>query len=108
MVKINIPININENHLKDSRIIKLFKTTKHIFLTYYYKMDDYAFIYKCSFFESKRHTISHTDMYFNEEKHTRWVHCSRGHATVSVIRVLKNSEEYKSAINNSKRQNQLI
>ena len=68
-------------------------------------MDDYAFIYKCSFFESKRHTISHTDMYFNEEKHTRWVHCSCDHATVSVIRVLKNSPEHESAINNSKREN---
>ncbi len=71
-------------------------------------MENYGFIYKCSFFDSKRHTVSHTDMYYNEEKHTRWVHCTRDYTTVSVIRVLKNSEEYKSAIKNSQQENELV
>ena len=71
-------------------------------------MENYAFIYKCSFFESEKHTVSHTDMYYNEEKHTRWVHCTRDYTTVSVIRVLKNSEEYKSAIKNSQQENELV
>ena len=31
------------------------------------------FIYKISWFESKRHKISHTDMYYENAEHTKWV-----------------------------------
>lgn len=31
------------------------------------------FIYKISWFESKRHKIPHTNMYFEKPEHTRWV-----------------------------------
>ena len=31
------------------------------------------FIYKISWFETKRHTKSHTNMYFENPEHTKWV-----------------------------------
>lgn len=68
-------------------------------------MDEQGIIYKCSWFETKRHRISHTDMYFKELKDTLWVFDScdynRGLATVLVIKVSKNSNEYDSAVSNS-------
>ena len=61
-------------------------------------------IFKMSWYESKRHRISHTDMYFNEEKHTRLGH-DDPLCKIEVIRVLKSSHEYTSAIENSQREN---
>jgi hypothetical protein len=67
--------------------------------------DELAVIYKMSFYQSPRHTKSHTDTYYAEERDTRW-----GHRTVwedgtickiYVILVLKESKEYRMAINNS-------
>ena len=69
-----------------------------------YKMTT-KFIYKCSFFESKRHKISHTDMYYQKAEHTEWVLKSaaylNGLAKVEYIMVAANSNEYKSAVENS-------
>ena len=75
--------------------------------------NDYEFIYMVSMYETKRHRISHTDMYFKEAKDTHWlwigdesgsgkVICSSGYGLVHYIRVKKDSVEYKSAIENSK------
>ena len=75
--------------------------------------NDYEFIYMVSMYETKRHSISHTDLYFKEAKDTQWlwiddesgsgkVICSSGYGLVHYIRVKKDSVEYKSAIENSK------
>ena len=74
--------------------------------------NDYEFIYMVSIYETKRHRISHTDMYFKEVKDTQWlwigdesglkVICSSGYGMVHYIRVKKDSKEYKMAIENSK------
>ena len=62
-------------------------------------------IYICSWFETKRHKKSHTDMYFKELKDTLWVFdtydYNHGLARVEVIKVSKNSYEYNSAVSNS-------
>tara|TARA_R110001606_G_scaffold282330_1_gene430966 strand:- start:265 stop:1029 length:765 start_codon:yes stop_codon:yes gene_type:complete len=57
-------------------------------------------IYKMSWYESKRHSKSHTDMYYEKEEHTRWAHFSEL-CRISVMYVTEDSNEYKSAINNS-------
>ena len=68
---------------------------------------EYKFIYKMSWYESKRHKISHTDMYFQYEKDTRWVYdrvYNDGQwFDITVVRVPINSSECKSAIGNSKK-----
>ena len=61
-------------------------------------------IFKMSWYKSKRHRISHTDMYFSEEKHTRLAY-DDPLCKIEVIRVLKSSHEYTSAIENSQREN---
>ena len=66
--------------------------------------EEYAYIYKCSFFESKRHRISHTDMYFQKEEHTRWVH-NDPLGKVFVIKVRTDSVYYESAVDNSNNPN---
>ena len=68
-------------------------------------MDEKEIICKCSWFDSKRHRKSHTDMYYKELKDTLWVFDScdykNGLARVEVIKVSKNTNEYDSAVNNS-------
>ena len=63
---------------------------------------EYKFIYKMSWYESKRHKISHTDMYFQYEKDTRWVYdrvYNDGQwFDITVVRVPINSWEYESAV----------
>ena len=71
--------------------------------------DEFAVIYKMSFYDSSRHRISHTDMYYAEEKHTRWGHRSPLEdgciCKIYCILVSKNTHYYNSAISNSERMN---
>jgi hypothetical protein len=59
------------------------------------------FVYKMSWFESKRHTISHTDMYFARESDTRWGH-HNPLCTITVVAVERGTPEYESAIESTK------
>ena len=63
------------------------------------------YVYKCSWFESKKHKISHTDMYFNHLDHTLWVLDSfdyqEGLARVELVPVERDSPEYEMALANS-------
>jgi len=69
------------------------------------EIDEQELIYICSWFETKRHRKSHTDMYFKELKDTLWVFdtydYNHGLARVEVIKVSKNTNEYTSAVSNS-------
>lgn len=60
------------------------------------------FIYKCSWFESKRHKKSHTDMYYEKAEHTEWVVKSFpwavGLAKVEYIAVPVDSKYYEMAV----------
>ena len=54
-----------------------------------------------SWYDSKRHTKSHTDMYYLQEHDTRWGH-ENELCRISVIEVEETSKEYDSAVNNDK------
>jgi hypothetical protein len=64
-----------------------------------------CYIYKCSWYEDTICKNSHTDMYFENVKHTYWVFDTpdyfNGLADVKLIKVSKNSYEYISASSNS-------
>lgn len=65
-----------------------------------------AFIYRISWFETKKHIISHTDMYYLNPEDTYWAF--EGDWDDEVFRVeyicvSKDSKEYESAVNNSTR-----
>jgi len=89
-------------------------------------MSDIKYIYKVSIYESKRHTISHTDMYFSKLEDCLWIYDNHYynsktddledryyHLTespppklndffdIQIIRVLDNDDRYKSAFSNS-------
>ena len=68
-------------------------------------MDEKEIIFKCSWYESKRHRKSHSNMYFKELKDTLWVfdryEYNHGLARVELIKVSKNTNEYTSAVSNS-------
>ena len=62
-------------------------------------------IYRISWFESKRHRISHTSMYFNRLKDTQWVYdrCwGKQVVKIEVIQVTEGSNEHNCAIKCSK------
>jgi hypothetical protein len=63
------------------------------------------FIYRCSWFKTKRHTKSHTTMCFEKAEHTKWIFCSDDwfHELVKIeyIMVDVDQEYYKSAVRNS-------
>ena len=66
------------------------------------------YIYKMSWFESKRHHKSHTDMYYLNAEDTKWVFetcplCN--HYRVELIQVLSNSSWYGSASRNTELKN---
>jgi len=61
----------------------------------------YKFIYKMSWFESKRHRISHTNMFYLREEDTRWGHENQL-CKILVFKCCVKSNEYDSAVNNSK------
>ena len=77
-------------------------------------MEEYGYVYKVSSYETPRHTISHTDMYFRDPEHTHWIftHTTynekthrNGDSSVQYIRVSKSSQVWASAISNSDLQN---
>lgn len=63
------------------------------------------YIYKCSWFETKRHSKSHTNMYFLKAEHTYWIFNSMewfdGLVRIELIMVDENTDYYKSAVENS-------
>tara|TARA_B110000285_G_C14967779_1_gene534973 strand:+ start:305 stop:826 length:522 start_codon:yes stop_codon:yes gene_type:complete len=69
------------------------------------------YIYKMSWFDTKRHLISDTDMYFAEEEHTRWGQnwikgCNGSDiCKIFVIQVTICSDEYRMAVKNSANRN---
>jgi len=69
--------------------------------------DTQALIFKCSWYESRRHRISHTDMFFEELRDTLWVWhqilVPNEMRKVEVIKVSKDSDEYRMAIESSSR-----
>jgi hypothetical protein len=67
--------------------------------------DERRYIYKCSWFETKKHKISHTDMYFENAEDTKWIFETQDWfldlVRVEYIMVHSSRNEYKSAVNNS-------
>jgi hypothetical protein len=75
---------------------------------YNYKMDnEKKYIYKCSWFETKKHKISHTDMYFEKAEDTKWIFETRDWfddlVRIEYIMVHISRREYESAVSNSNR-----
>jgi len=68
--------------------------------------NEIKYIYKCSWFETKKHKISHTDMFFENAEDTKWIFESRDWfldlVRIEYIMVKSSRNEYKSAVNNSK------
>ena len=65
---------------------------------------EYAFIYKISWYESKKHRVSGTDMYYLNPEDTTWIYerCWNDEVVkVEYIRVLKNSVYYSTAYDSS-------
>lgn len=64
------------------------------------------YVYKVSWFESRRHKNSHTIMYFESQESVKWVlntfEWYRDLARVEFIKVDEFSREYESAVNNTK------
>jgi len=69
-------------------------------------------IYKCSWFETKRHQKSHTDMYFFKAEHCGWVFGSddyhNGLCRVELIPVLTCTVAYQSAVDNSEKKDERL
>lgn len=65
--------------------------------------DNYAYIYKVSFFESRRHSISWSDMYFADAKDTHFALQNNPGRPKKVfyIRISKDTLEYTGAVFNS-------
>ena len=59
----------------------------------------FKYIYCMSWYESKRHSISTTDIYFLKEKDTRWGH-GADHCKIMVIKVPTDDPRYKMAVKN--------
>jgi len=66
------------------------------------------YIYKMSFYNNGRCIRSHTNMYYLKEEHTRWGHDWNSRRNtgevckIFVIEVDEDSNEYNSAVNNSR------
>jgi hypothetical protein len=58
------------------------------------------YIYKVSFYDDKYSNISHTDIYYLKAEHTQWTFDSKEIFKIFYIKVLNDSIEYKSAVNN--------
>ena len=69
-------------------------------------------IYKCSWFETKKHKKSHTNMYFLKAEHCGWVFGSddyhNGLSRVELIPVLTCTVAYQAAVDCSKIQDECI
>jgi hypothetical protein len=59
-----------------------------------------AYIYKMSWYDSRRHRTSHTDMYFLREEDTIWGF-DDPNCRIHFVRVCDQSQEYWSARHNS-------
>jgi hypothetical protein len=67
-------------------------------------MAEYKFIYKIEWYESKRHTKSHTSMCYLNAKETEWVYeydWGKEKVEVRYVRVLENSQDYQMAVSSS-------
>jgi hypothetical protein len=70
-------------------------------------MEEFKYIYKMEWFEKPNSRKSDIIMYYVNEKDTRFGHDwpiglnGSNHCKISVIKVKENSDEYKSALNNS-------
>jgi hypothetical protein len=66
----------------------------------------YKYIYKCSWFDSKRHKKSHTDMYYENADDVKWIFETdewfRDLARVEYIKVCNKSKYYQLASLSSK------
>ena len=65
---------------------------------------EYAFVYKISWYESKKHRVSNTDMYYLNSEDTAWIYdrfWGREVVKVEYIRVLRNCCCYSAAYENS-------
>ena len=60
------------------------------------------FIYKVSFYDNNRCKVSNSNMYYSKPEHTRWAFDSHQIVKIFYIRVSEDSNEYKSALHNSK------
>ena len=69
-------------------------------------MSAVKFIYKVSWFQSKRHLKSHTSLYYEKAEHTEWVFKTedwfKDLVRVEYIQVAETHYAYKQALNNSK------
>ena len=75
--------------------------------------NEYGYIYKIGFYESKKHRISHTDLYYENPEHCHeFLDCPLRNAhdiiKIEYIRVKKDTSQYQSAIQNSKIRNKQI
>jgi hypothetical protein len=65
------------------------------------------YIYKCSWFDTKRHRKSNTDIFFEKVEHTKWIFEQQDWfldlVRVEYIMVHISTPEYESAVRNSKR-----
>lgn len=72
-------------------------------------MCDMEFVYRCSWFKTKRTLKSDTTMFYKEAKHTEWVFDTddykNGLVRVEYLPVCKMSSACESAIHNSKVKN---
>jgi len=64
------------------------------------------FIYKMSWYDSRRHTVSHTDMYFARECDTRWGHPNEL-CRITVIAVREDDQRWEMAKDCSEKAEQL-
>jgi hypothetical protein len=67
-------------------------------LLYVIKME---YIYRISFYDTKRSRSSHTDMYYLKPEHTQWAFNQYQITKIFYIKVPINSNEYDSAVKNS-------
>jgi hypothetical protein len=79
------------------------------FLQEYQMSHHHKYVYKCSWFETKRHKLPYTKIYYEKAEHTHWIFNSLmyqdGLIKVEYIKVCPHSYEYKLAVCNSKIKN---
>ena len=77
-----------------------------------YLKEKFEFIYRISWYESKRHTKSHTSMYYLKQQDTLWAFDTldwvKGLLKVEIVRVSKISANYRMAVLNSRKQEESL
>ena len=90
--------------LNIDREVKVFKAISLCKINKMSETNDYTYVFKFSWYESKRHTISHSDMYFlpliNEKVDWFFDKYCCNLMRVQLIRVKKTSQYYKVALEN--------